>query len=571
VRKISILSVMIVCISSVPLLFGQLSITPNDQLGTTAYQSYSGSSLESVNLATGTLSVHIPLLSYPQRGSLKLNFELLSTGAPVLTEYTQTVGKQENMLLPTYSVPNATIPPGVGTNTATPPYGVYPAYADAATVGTLSPVLETFGSYKNYVSVSAVFEPNGAEHILGNLGTNSVQASNYAYVTYSGPFESVDATGWNYSTNAAGNALLLTRSDGVTFNLAAPRYEQDPNGNTIQFGASGYTDTIGRFVPYPPEPGASGNTSTGNCSGPLPVTAAVLWSPPGQGNSTLSYVFCYASVQVEYPSDSNIAGTGIVQPVTMLQSVVLPNNTTWTFQYNDSDPGDPAGTNYGNLTAITLPTGGSITYTYANASGPGGLGQIRVVSSRTINDSTGSHTWTYTRGSIPNGSSSYLGVSVVDPLNNCVMHGFQLQNGFGSSLYETLTNYYDSSSSGSCSGNLLKTVSTVYNSNAGLNTNALTNVVPTSITTTYASGNTSSVAIHTTLGLLIRTRFRSQTARGQGSTGRESQRPSMPTVAVRPAHLYNRRQRSINFSSRLHISTQIFSISHQSLQSRTVH
>ena len=50
-----------------------------------------------------------------------------------------------------------------------------------------------------------------------------------------------------------------------------------------------------------------------------------------------------------------------------LQSIVLPNGTTWNFAYNDPGDGSTyngAPINYGTLTQVTLPTGGTISYTY---------------------------------------------------------------------------------------------------------------------------------------------------------------------------------------------------------------
>jgi hypothetical protein len=42
--------------------------------GFRAYGSYEGSDIDSVNLSSGSLELHIPLLSYPQRGNLAISF-----------------------------------------------------------------------------------------------------------------------------------------------------------------------------------------------------------------------------------------------------------------------------------------------------------------------------------------------------------------------------------------------------------------------------------------------------------------------------------------------------------------
>jgi RHS repeat protein len=62
-------------------------------------------------------------------------------------------------------------------------------------------------------------------------------------------------------------------------------------------------------------------------------------------------VFCSALVNVG--AKYNITyGTQTTANVDFLQSVVLPNGTAWTFQYSNDGKGD--------LTQITLPTGGTI-------------------------------------------------------------------------------------------------------------------------------------------------------------------------------------------------------------------
>src|SRR6267143_3775123 len=53
---------------------------PDLETGFNPYGSYHGGNIDSVNLANGALSLHIPFLSYPQRGALKLSFSLRYDG-----------------------------------------------------------------------------------------------------------------------------------------------------------------------------------------------------------------------------------------------------------------------------------------------------------------------------------------------------------------------------------------------------------------------------------------------------------------------------------------------------------
>src|SRR6266852_2483386 len=65
----------------IPLLFvGGLSVAqdPEDiQQGIKAYGSYRGGDIDTVSMTSGNVYVHIPLISYPQRGKLRLSYSLI--------------------------------------------------------------------------------------------------------------------------------------------------------------------------------------------------------------------------------------------------------------------------------------------------------------------------------------------------------------------------------------------------------------------------------------------------------------------------------------------------------------
>jgi hypothetical protein len=54
--------------------FGQVSNDPG--LGISPTGVYDGSSFESVSLENGNVALHIPLLTYPQRGKLNFSFSI---------------------------------------------------------------------------------------------------------------------------------------------------------------------------------------------------------------------------------------------------------------------------------------------------------------------------------------------------------------------------------------------------------------------------------------------------------------------------------------------------------------
>ena len=162
-------------------------------------------------------------------------------------------------------------------------------------------------------------------------------------------------------------------ADGVTYDTSTT-YEEDPNGNKITESGTTITDSLGRQIPLPPTSKSSSNTS--HCR--LPCSASgctagilcgVLWSVPGpNGVMTEPYKFCYATVTMNIPPNLGLTpNQGFSGTPTKLQSIVLPNSQTWNFTYND--PGDGSTynglpINYGSLSQITLPTGGTISYLY---------------------------------------------------------------------------------------------------------------------------------------------------------------------------------------------------------------
>src|ERR1700722_1128829 len=171
------------------------------------------------------------------------------------------------------------------------------------------------------------------------------------------------------------NGTSVVDPEGVIY-ISATAVEEDPNGNKITQSSTVLTDSRGRQINLPPTAGTTSNTDTSTCPQPpqvlLAVDHAVLWTPPGPNGASPPYKFCYALVPMFIPPG------GATQPAwgpgtqTKLQSIVLPNGQTWNFAYNDPGDGSTYGgntINYGTLTEITLPTGGTISYTYEAAGG----------------------------------------------------------------------------------------------------------------------------------------------------------------------------------------------------------
>lgn len=408
------------------------------QQGIKAYGTYRGGEIDSISMTNGNLIVDIPLVSYPQRGKVHLGYKLIYNGK----NYKQRTVCQADICT-TYVTRIS-----VGS----------PLVAVADQGFTTKQTSVQYEGTQLQVVWSSLVATDGASHILAAFSS-----------TGNGENETVDGTGLHYYNPVSGTSFA-TDTNGTRFGGSVS--QEDTNGNQIST-----VDTVGRSISNPPLSFGSGGSGT--CpSGPLPIHKTAQWVVPGpDGPST--FVFCWAQVNVvaQYDVDD---GTQTYTNINFLQSLVLPNGTAWTFQYSNDG--------FGDLTQITFPTGGTISYVWADgASCTGMLVPPRWVASRTANDGTGGHTWTYTYGA---------NTTVADPLGNHTVY----TNSYLSycSAYTTQVQYYNGAVQ---SSNLIKAVSTTYSKTASpfsryLGTDFM-NIVPIQITTTWyvngQPGNTSQV------------------------------------------------------------------------------
>lgn len=438
---------------------------PTMDVGFKPYGSYNGGDIDSVNLSNGFLNLHIPIIEYPQRGALSYSAQVI---------YNNHKG---------WSV----FPDCINENTCHP---IWQWKGSGVTVDTRSPDFFTAGPGP-YVK--------GSKFIV-YTGVTADGSSHQMAITPSGSAASIDGSGlWQNGTAfGAPGGFARNRSGFVNDGINL----EDNNGNLLSFPTTtpAMTDTIGRNIPTTFSPGAA---DFSGCTGPLPTVSASIISFAGYKGATRSFKACFASIALQ----SNFNTTGFYNDmqlpiaeghttVAMLQSLVLYNGTSWTtslawtFEYNSHSPGDSTSVNYGDLTKITLPTGGTISYAWGFIGNCDPLGTTplsRRVISRTVdaNDGKGPQKWIYNGG------------IVTDPTNNDTVHTFTGLN-FSCSLYETQTQYFQGSFQ---NGQILKTVTTDYqwmaNPFDGLDGTAtpptVTNVFPIRITTTWPSGKVAKV------------------------------------------------------------------------------
>ena len=402
------------------------------ETGLNPYRSYQSGNIDSINLLNRSLNVDIPLISYPQRGGkLQLAFDL---------HYIN----QGNW------------------------YNCNPGSNCTTFYGSGQALINGFGVIvKNWPSIwgttcQATGDQYGDWTCQGSATMSDGSSHSMLPITVSN-WESEDTSGLQlggFDLQAGNNPPLLIDSNGTRYNQTytpsyfpgpvggesyltyIPTVVEDVNGNEITYSqTTGWSDTMGRPIPLPV------SVSTSVCpQTPLVPVSAYTWNLPGVNGGTYPLTFCYVNVPVTVNWDNQI----LHESEEELQTVMLPNNTSWTFQYTTDGNGD--------LSQITFPTGGTLSYTwttedplctayyYSNA---------RAVATRTLNPNDGvspAGTWKY-------GLISNVVPVVTDPASNDTVHTFSSLVPNACPYYETETQYYQGSHT---SGTLLKTVSTKF-------------------------------------------------------------------------------------------------------------
>jgi hypothetical protein len=107
--------------------------------------------------------------------------------------------------------------------------------------------------------------------------------------------------------------------------------------------------------------GTAGDTSV--CTGALQIAFAFTWNPLGLNGGTYPIKFCYALVSETIPQTIGPPGTNpSTYTTSALQSVVLPDKTSWTFQYTNDQKGD--------LSQIAFPAVDTLSYSWISPPSP---------------------------------------------------------------------------------------------------------------------------------------------------------------------------------------------------------
>ena len=119
---------------------------------------------------------------------------------------------------------------------------------------------------------------------------------------------------------------------------------------------------------------------------------------PQGSRSRLTLTTTTLNLATQFSNGSNYTGTWLA-----VQSIVFPDNTSYQFQYDS----------YRQITSMTLPTGGQVTYGYTNTTAPNQVN--RWLTSRIVDGNTWSFTPTLTSCTAP---CNALNVTVTTPSYN---------------------------------------------------------------------------------------------------------------------------------------------------------
>jgi RHS repeat-associated protein len=298
----------------------------------------------------------------------------------------------------------------------------------------------------------------------------------------------VDDSPYAYVVNPDGT------TDYPTF-FGSPSSATDRNGNVINVNGSGqFFDTLSSAIPVLSVSGTGTPTSPKTFTFTAPSGASAVYTMKYTTYSIQTYFGC--SNIVEYGSN----GTTTANLVTEID---LPDwnqtsnpNSRYLFTYEDTP--QHSGFKTARLASVTLPTGGTITYTYTagNLTGSAVGSNDPIVCAdgtaaglqRAIYDGTNTHTWTYARNQVSGPQWTTTITDPTTPTASQTLIYFQKDSNTTNptnNFYETQRQVYQ----GSTSGTLLRQWITCYNGNAtGCTTTAVSSpITQRKVTDQYGS------------------------------------------------------------------------------------
>jgi RHS repeat-associated protein len=300
-------------------------------------------------------------------------------------------------------------------------------------------ITEYYAQYSNWV----YFDPFGISHTMV-LGTVQDGGATDCGPPFSSSAHANDGSGLTMTVDGTPSATLYTTVGSKTPLSLGPfksTVSTDRNGNQISLGTGGvFTDTLNTT--------ALTVSGSGTSSSPIKLTYT---APSG---ASPFYQINYTNYTVATNFGAGITEYKSSAAVPLVTSIVLPDGSQYSFTYEatPSIPASGACTPYAGTTCVTarihqvtLPTGGTISYTYSG----GNNGILPDGSAATLTRTTPDGSWTYAQ---VKGTGAASTITITDPRSNQSVIQFQ-------GIYETERQVYQ----GSTSGTLLVTTNSCYN------------------------------------------------------------------------------------------------------------
>lgn len=281
---------------------------------------------------------------------------------------------------------------------------------------------------------------------------------NYSWQDCPLPTDTTVVTGDGSTSDGSGLSLSLsdgtihTRSGSVInvpttivgTNPTGSSSITDTNGNTITNNGNGtFTDTLGVT--------ALTIGGSGTPSSPTTLTYPVTLQANGATSATASIAYKAYTVQTNFQC-SGITEYGATS-VNLVDHITLPDASASTYSFTyEATPG-VSGAVTGRLASVTLPTGGTISYSYSGGCSSAGAGINADGTVGSLTRVTSDGTRSYTRSSV---NSNATNTTLQDEKGNQALYQFTI---FNSLFYETHRQIYQ----GTIGGTPLLDQSVCYN------------------------------------------------------------------------------------------------------------
>lgn len=339
-RTVNILGLLILCLVG-PFGSGFAQTTYLNDVGSPAYSVQIPIENGFIDVSNGDLHMEFSLATHPQRGALKLNERL------IYDSRIWTVGCYSNCYYWPSNIPNVPLTQG-GWRFVTG--------AETGTISSQNISSNTtdcdYGQDSTGTANITWTDPTGTSHTFNAtiFWEDNTCDGNSSYTQSINGGYATDGSGYNVVDDRSGNPLVLDSQGTEVYPQVIDRYGNywsfDSNGNLI--------DDTGR-VPVIV-------TQNGN------VTYYDVLSPNGpisNNGMRVRYTVTTGPIQINTDFNSPYATgaqdwSGTLSPI---QSIQLPDGSSYTFAYDSVQRFQSVG--YGELTGVTLPTGGNISYDWA--------------------------------------------------------------------------------------------------------------------------------------------------------------------------------------------------------------